>query len=101
MLLSVLSVLAKPGCASVLSTLLFVSSALALPDIRPTSDSALATFLEDSVNGFFPAPGNDGWEAAFDTAFASNLTATFNDGSYDVASFKQYFAAVKANLQSK
>ncbi|TRM62383.1 hypothetical protein BD626DRAFT_60746, partial [Schizophyllum amplum] len=32
--------------------------------------------------------------AAFDTAFASNLTATFNDGSYDVASFKQYFTAV-------
>ena len=87
--------------AAVVPALLSASSALALVRPRATANTTIASFLEDSVNAFFPAPGNDGWEAAFDTAFAPNLTATFNDGSYDFDSFKAYFAAVKANLESK
>ena len=34
-------------------------------------------------------------------AFAPNVSAHFNDGAYDFASFKAYFAAVRANLAAK
>ncbi|KAI4522985.1 hypothetical protein K523DRAFT_361897 [Schizophyllum commune Tattone D] len=86
---------------ALIPALLSASSAFALVHPRATSNTTIATFLSDSVNAFFPAPGNDGWETAFDAAFAPNLTATFNDGSYDFAGFRAYFAAVKANLESK
>ena len=67
----------------------------------PTTNTTITTFLTTSVNAFFPAPGNDGWAAAFDLAFAPNVSAHFNDGAYDFTSFKAYFAAIQANLAAK
>ncbi|KAL1740849.1 hypothetical protein HDZ31DRAFT_85201 [Schizophyllum fasciatum] len=90
--------------AAALPAFLCASPALAIafaPTARATSNTTLATFLEDSVNAFFPAPGNTNWSAAFDTAFAPTLSATFNDGTYDFAGLKAYFGAVKANLEAK
>ncbi|EJD41861.1 hypothetical protein AURDEDRAFT_68228, partial [Auricularia subglabra TFB-10046 SS5] len=71
------------------------------PWSRAVSNTTLGEFLTSSVNAFFPAPGNDGWDVAFDKAFAPNVTATFNDGSHNLAQFKAYFTAVKANLEQK
>lgn len=70
-------------------------------EARHVSNVTLADFPSTSANTFFPAPGNDDWAAAFDAAFATNVSATFNDGSYDFTQFKAYFAAVKATLESK
>ncbi|KAI0740545.1 hypothetical protein C8Q76DRAFT_196500 [Earliella scabrosa] len=68
----------------------------------PAYNETIGQFLTSSVNAFFPAPGNSGWATAFDTAFSPHVTAHFNDlGPLDFAQFKQYFAAIKANLEAK
>ncbi|KZV84938.1 hypothetical protein EXIGLDRAFT_841844 [Exidia glandulosa HHB12029] len=68
---------------------------------RHVSNVTLGNFIANSANGFFPAPGNDGWASAFDIAFAKNVSATFNDGTYTFDQFKAYFSAIKANLEAK
>ncbi|KAI0381676.1 hypothetical protein F5Y04DRAFT_65714 [Hypomontagnella monticulosa] len=56
----------------------------------------LAKFATDAVDAFFPY--REGWEAAYDTAFSSDLKASFNTTAYTFETFKALYGAIYVSL---
>ncbi|KAF2647813.1 hypothetical protein K491DRAFT_723100 [Lophiostoma macrostomum CBS 122681] len=66
--------------------------ACALADSPSANASVqLASWVECSLNGFFPYPANGQWDLIFAATFSEALKATFNDTHYDYDGWLQLY----------
>jgi hypothetical protein len=86
-----LALIAFAGLASALT----VRTNTSCPSRNPDGIAAgneLATWAQDQINAFFPY--QEGWDAAFDVAFAPDLYATFNGTVCNHDTFKAFYGQV-------
>jgi hypothetical protein len=50
------------------------------------------------IEGFFPYPANGDWPTAFDTAFSTDVLASFNQSRFDFDGFKDQYKAFNQTI---
>jgi hypothetical protein len=77
-------------------------AALAADPCEPTgasnSSAALHSWMGCTIDRFFPFPGNEGWDVAYDDVFSSDLRASFNHSRFDKSGFKSMYHTLNTTI---